>query len=58
MDSRPPPSTANTDSRDLSTIDAAQLFQACFDSSDSLMTISTLADGRLIDVNKAWQEAF
>lgn len=57
MPSRPPASETAPKSKDLRSIDTAQLFRACFDCSDSLMVISTFADGRHIEANSAWLDA-
>ncbi|NQV48441.1 MAG: PAS domain S-box protein [Rhodospirillaceae bacterium] len=55
MTGPPPPSDSEDD---LQSFDAAELFRACFDSSISLMAISTLKEGRHVDVNDAWLQAF
>ena len=43
---------------DIQSIDFLDLFQACFETSGSIMGISTLEDGRQIDVNEAWLISF
>ncbi len=45
-------------SPDMQSIDALELFRACYDSSGSLMGISALEDGRQIDVNETWLKTF
>ncbi|MBC8267780.1 MAG: PAS domain S-box protein [Rhodospirillaceae bacterium] len=45
-------------SSDIQSINSLDLFQACFETSGSIMGISTLEDGRQIDVNEAWLTAF